>query len=214
VAKRPPKRARLPLEDPRWRPFVEAHAYRARQTGDLHAAACDLTEALQAGRVPFKLIRPALAGEKPKAELGDASFWNECKVGSFPEGVEVVFRKPQPVGKLAELADTVFFVWWPVYKNIFGNPGEISSAPTQMQEAPETRGRKATYSYPDVGNILVKWLAQNDAVAGKKSARDVAIQFEQWCGDRGRKVPGSTQLRAYVRAVLKVLRAPPPEPSK
>ena len=212
MAKRPPPKR--PLDDPRWRPLAEAHAYRAKQSGDAHAAASDLTAALHEGRLPFKLIRLAPAGEKPKAELGDPLFWNERRVGSFPEGMDVVFRQPQTVGKLTELADTAVFVWWPVYKNIFAAPSTVSQLDAKIEEVPKTRDREPTYDYRKLGDRLAVWLGRNNAVAGLKGVRKLAEEFEVECDKRSWEVPGHTQLRAYLTNVIGALRTPPKSPKR
>jgi hypothetical protein len=207
VNKRP-----LPLNDRRWRPWLEAHARLVEVLGS--AADQRLTEDARAARLRFKRIWPAPAGGQEQAELVLPPFWDEHRVASFPEGAEIIFRTPQTMDKLAELHDCAFFVWLPDYKNIFGNPHAKSSPPEQVQEVPETRSRTAEYDYPKLGDELALWLGRNRAVAGLKSFRQLAFEFEVECETRGRKAPGSTQLRAYVTNVVKALRTPPKSPKR
>jgi hypothetical protein len=197
-------------------PLLKLVEHRASQQDCADCAADDIAEQMRyKGRLASarRLKRSQWGAEPAKLETLDVYFWRAHGVRYFGGEVLVIPLWEEPeLGR--EVSDYVFYASLPDYEKIFGPMDANQSAAAPVQEMPETRGRKAAYSYPQIGNDLVRWLAQNDAVAGNKSVRNVAYQFELWCEKRGRIVPTSSQLRAYVTGVLNVLRAPPRDPSK
>ena len=94
--------------------------------------------------------------------------------------MDVTFRQPQTVGKLAEL-DTAISVWWPVHKNIFAAPSAVSQSDIEIEEVPRTRDRETSYRLSQLGDRLAAWLGKNNAVAGLKGVPKLAEEFEVEC---------------------------------
>ena len=174
--------------------------------------------ALHEGRLPSKPRLPIAAGGRSRR--GGAGGLNRsgtsARCALFRRrwcSVSPARRRAGELGR--ELSDYVFYVWLPDYENIFAALSRIHSRPHETQEVPETRGTKRYIRLPGSGQMISFGGWRKMAPwPGIKTVRDLALQFELWCEDRGREVPKSTQLRAYVTGVLKALRAPPHEPSK
>lgn len=200
-------RRKLPLGmplDPRWRPLRSAVAALTPRYSDPEFAAGVLAEELRMPTISCMRVLNSIgaAGELPKGQMTDEYIWRAWRIVLVGDDVRVDWLsslEPDP-----ELQEFAFYVWWPDFEKRFGFP----QANVQTQEVPETRGRKA-FPYPKLAVDLVTWLATTRALAGNKSDRLMADEFEDYCDRNEIEHPKYTQLRAWMAGIKKALFTPP-----
>ena len=196
---------KLPLEaDLRWGPLEQALERHRRQRGP-EPTQWDFNKALAAGALQalaqhadgHREVLPASAWE------GDLCIDIQSRASDSTPSLELFSRK---LGKRLLPSELSVFVWLPDYENIFSDPQGKSTPATQAQEVPRKRGRKASHPWTEIGVELVRRVGKNIKAAGNKSTNSWATELEQWCEDRYRKAPVSSELRAFIDDVLRTLR--------
>jgi hypothetical protein len=195
----------LPLDD-RWLSVRNAVAAIAPRYDSAFLPAVVLAEELRkptisSARVPTSMEWGAAP---PEAERLDEYYWRAHELVPVDDDVFVFPFEPGPPKPGQEVRGFVFYIWRPDFEKRFGYP----QANVQTQEVPETRGRKA-FSYSKLAVDLVTWLAETGALAGNKSDRVLADEFDDYCDRNKIKRPKYTQLRAWMAGIKKALFTPP-----
>jgi hypothetical protein len=197
------RKRKLPLESPHWWPLVDLLDRHSQRTGSDKLAVQDFSRALQAEDGLRSLVRRA---DRSSEQLAASAWKNDFRIMGWGHGGPAqarlcVFSRPLD----ARPPGCWFFVWLPDYKNIFGDSHANSSPSEQMQKVPKTRGAKPKHPWPQIGFKLVRRLQELGPVAGNKSTNSLAEELEEWCENKYRKAPSSSELRAFVDDVRHAL---------
>jgi hypothetical protein len=120
-----PPAAELPLDDPRWVPFLAVHERFCQRLGNPDLAATDLTEALRSPRLRSMVRYMPRARrhqpELPERELWSVDDWDRHEIQYWSDGLLVAVKQPSRGFAVQVLrVYGYFFVWGPDVEEFFG----------------------------------------------------------------------------------------------
>jgi hypothetical protein len=210
------RRAKLPLDDPRWLPILDAHKAILPRTGDWHLAARDLTAAMAKPDGVRSMRRRVKRGEGPDRELLPRSFWEAYELrpwnsrpGPFPNDSLLVC----PPGKTGRaIQGYAFFVWNPDLEKIWPTAAPTAGSSEHpndpLRPPPRRRGPVMTHDWFSIcGEIARRCIdPRTGRVTVPKSENKLAEDLLKWLSEQGIDPPAPSEMREAVKRVCAALR--------
>jgi hypothetical protein len=141
------KRGKLPLDDPRWLPVIEAHKRQCELTGEPQLAARELTEAMARERNGLRSMRRSIYDADPDRELLTPSHWTKYQLWWRLEaktagatGQDLIVRSRDrsdpkgPDGDIGPSYSYAYYIWRPDLERLWS---QLRSPPSPPPATPD-----------------------------------------------------------------------------